>query len=219
MTRVNHPAKFHPSILEAIAELLVDRIEPGFRVLDPFAGSGKVFELEKMLPGVCIEAIELEPEFAALHPRTRVGNALDLPFDNASFDAIVTSPPYGNRLADRLLLDGTRRFTYANALGRDLSPGNTGALQWGEKYRRGHERAWREAKRVLRPSGYVVLNCKNHVRGGVVVPVTGWHVHCLASLGFQVIDSRDVKTPSLRQGRNHNIRVDHESVILLQLAN
>lgn len=35
-----------------------------------------------------------------MHPRTIVGNALALPFPDATFDAIATSPTYGNRMAD-----------------------------------------------------------------------------------------------------------------------
>jgi hypothetical protein len=35
-----------------------------------------------------------------MHPRTIVGNALQMAFAGASFDVVVTSPCYGNRLAD-----------------------------------------------------------------------------------------------------------------------
>lgn len=88
----SHPAKFSPSILEVLGRW----IEPGWRVLDPFAGTGLIHTIEHAETW----GIELEPEWATMHPRTIVGNALTLPFPDASFDAIATSPTYGNRMAD-----------------------------------------------------------------------------------------------------------------------
>ena len=52
--------------------------EGSARILDPFGGTGKVFELAALLPGAQIEAIEIEPEWAAMHPKTMLGNALAL---------------------------------------------------------------------------------------------------------------------------------------------
>ena len=54
-------------------------------------------------------------------------------FSDATFDMVVTSPTYGNRMADHHnAKDGRRRITYTHNLGRTLTPGNSGAMQWGE---------------------------------------------------------------------------------------
>lgn len=98
-----HPAKFSPEILA----ILADEVR-GFAatfdgapisVLDPFAGTGRIHQIADET--VETVGVEIEPEWATMHPRTIVGNALHLPFPDASFDAIVTSPCYGNRMADK----------------------------------------------------------------------------------------------------------------------
>lgn len=102
---MRHPAKFTNSILERAYERLdVERFvmlqsEP--RVLDPFAGTGKGVDA-LWREGFDTVGVELEPEWAAesMTGRVIVGNALALPFEDQSFDAIFTSPTYGNRMAD-----------------------------------------------------------------------------------------------------------------------
>jgi len=69
-------------------------------VLDPFAGTGRVHELRQF--GHDTFGVEIEPIWAALHQGTVVGNALHLKdaVKGRLFQAVVTSPCYGNRLAD-----------------------------------------------------------------------------------------------------------------------
>ena len=72
---------------------------------------------------------------------TVVGDARALPFADASFHAIATSPCFGNRMADHHeARDPSVRHTYRHRLGRPLSEGSAGALQWGPAYREFHER-------------------------------------------------------------------------------
>lgn len=143
---MRHPAKYTDSLIPVFARML----KGSTRILDPFAGTGKVFFLERLLPGVQIEALELEPEWATMHPRTTIGNVLSIPWDNNYFDAICTSPCYGNRMADHHdAKDGSSRNTYAHALGRKPHCNNAGLLQWGEDYRRFHIRAWSEESVIL----------------------------------------------------------------------
>jgi hypothetical protein len=133
---VRHPAKFSGPVLEQLRHL-VDRevTDVGrLRVLDPFAGVGGIHTLAT--PTVMTVGVELEPEWANQHPATLVGNALDLPFANNSFDAVITSPCYGNRLADHHeARDMSIRHTYRHALGRPPSGSSSAVLQWGEAYR------------------------------------------------------------------------------------
>jgi hypothetical protein len=65
-------------------------------------------------------------------------------------------------------------------LGRPLTPGNSGALQWGEEYRALHVAVWTECRRVLKPGGIFVLNVKDHIRGGVL-SATGTRSRCSCS--------------------------------------
>lgn len=89
-----HPAKFGDPILQRIAEMLASNVDFRPLVIDPFAGTGKVHQLSAVR---CV-GVEIEPEWAAMHPDTIVANALHLPFRDATFDGMITSPVYGNRL-------------------------------------------------------------------------------------------------------------------------
>ena len=209
---VSHPARFSASILTVIGAVLPPARYPS--VLDPFAGTGRIHDLANRTIGV-----ELEPEWATLDPRTVVGDATALPFADASFTAVATSPTYANRLADAYRTDAAHtRRSYRFDLGRDLHPNNSGQLQWGEAYRALHRRAWVEAVRVLAPNGRLVVNIKDHVRGGAVVPVTAWHTGALESLGVVLVATRDVPVRSLRVGSNAGARVRTESVLVFDKA-
>lgn len=213
---VRHPARYTDALLPVLARGLT-----GCRcILDPFAGTGKVHDLAPLLPGARIFGSELEWEWAAWRPgKTAVGNALSLPFADGTFDGICTSPTYGNRLADHAKYSKIwSRVTYTEHLARPLHPDNSGQLQWGPEYRQFHVDAWTEAWRVLAPGGRFVLNIKDHIRGGVVQPVTEWHIAALVSLGFSVLAHEHVATPSLRAGANAEARVGYESVVVLHKA-
>lgn len=211
--RAKHPARYTPALLPIMAGML----RGARRILDPFAGVGGVFGLTAWLPDATIEAIELEPEWAACDSRITQGNALALPWPAGYFDAVCTSPTYGNRMADHHhARDASTRRTYTHTLNRALHPDNSGRLQWGEAYRDFHRRAWTEARRVMTPDARFVLNCKDHVRDGELVGVTAWHVKTLIELGFELVREERVLCPGMRYGANHQARVEYENVILLR---
>jgi len=210
-----HPAKYTQALLVTMARMLQGRK----RILDPFGGQGGIFQLENWLPAATFDAVEIEPEWCAKHPRTTLGNALCLPWADNTFDAICTSPAYGNRMADHFVTANPDRVakSYRDFLGRDLNADNAGRLQWGPKYRDFHQRTWVEARRVLQPAGAFVLNIKDHIRAGKVMGVTDWHIGCLEGLGFRLMEHKHIETPSHRFGANSEARMPYESVILFRL--
>lgn len=104
----NHPAKFNPNVLrEAVVVLRAERDRQGkpLRVLDPFAGTGRIHWLGDVLcPDAVTETVgvEIEPEGHHMDRRTIVGDATALPAKwRGTFDVMFTSPCYGNRMADK----------------------------------------------------------------------------------------------------------------------
>jgi tRNA G10 N-methylase Trm11 len=206
-----HPATFPSRVLDILAEVLV-----GYqRILDPFAGVGGIHRLAEQ--GHTTVGIELEPEWAAAHPHTRVGTALRLRFGDDRFDAIATSPTYGNRLADSYnATDPESRHSYHHDLGHRPSKGSSAILQWGEAYRDFHQMAWTEATRVLRPGGRFALNIKDHYRNGVRQHVAEWHLLTLIQLGLCHRETVGVSTGGLGRhiGENANNRDLAELIVV-----
>lgn len=214
-----HPARYSQSILDKITEIYEDYGMPDL-VLDPFAGTGRVHDI----PGINAVGVELEPEWAELHPRTVQGNALALPFADGTFTGMTVSPCYGNRYSDaHNAKDGSYRRSYTHDMrrltgdpDRKLHPDNAGTLAWGQKYRSFHAAAWTEALRVLDDDALIVVNTSNFIKAGVEQLVTEFHFSWFMDHGCQVVDFYRIKTPRNRRGANHQARVEHEDVFVFR---
>lgn len=196
-----HPAKFNAKVLEVMGSYL----PPGALTLDPFGGTGGLSRIEHIL-AVCVE---IEPEWAT----QVVADVFRLPFPDYVFDAVATSPVFGNRMSDsHVARDASRRYTYTHQLGRKLHPNNSGQIQWGRTYRAFHHWAWGEVIRTLKPGGLFLLNTSDHIRKGERQPVTDFHESLLADRGLTLLERIPVVTKRMRHGENHELRVDSESV-------
>lgn len=207
-----HPAPFSQELIPVFRDLLHKHHVTG-PILDPFAGVGGIH----LLTDWETWGVELEPEWAEQHPSTEVGDATRLRFKDNSFAAVVSSCCYGNRMSDHHnAQDGSHRRTYKHYLGRDLTPGNAGSMQWGQAYRDLHEKAWQEVFRVLEPEdGLFLLNIKDHHRAGKRAHVSNWHYKTIQSIGFELIDLVRVPTPGFRYGENREIRYP-ERILVFQ---
>jgi hypothetical protein len=195
-TIADHPAKFTPAILGEIAR----HLEPGWRIIDPFAGVGGIHTLRDLVPGLATIGIEIEPGWARAHPDTVCADTFTVDFPAGAFDAVVTSCTYGNRLADHHNNHTDWDYnTYQHRYGQALHPNNSGLLQWGPKYRDFHERAWAHTTPWARR---FILNIKDHQRRGKQVPVVAWHREALTLLGFTLVNEEEVEAPGYRRGAN-----------------
>lgn len=217
-SKILHPAPFSQEILDLVQ---FRQLLPKGRILDPFAGIGRVHRL-------CDDdhdtvGVEIEPEWADAHPRTIKGNALSLPFPDESFDGAFTSPCYGNRMADsHNAKDASSRRSYTHDLRtatgdptRKLHPDNSGTLYaWDPRYWQFHEKAWAELRRVLKRKHPFVLNVSDCVRNGRPIPVVARHIVLLESIGFELAAEYPVRTPRMRKGENHDARAKREFVLV-----
>jgi len=207
---MKHPAKYSDILLP----ILKEKLSKSQKILDPFAGTGKI---RLIRPDAYL--LEIEKEWAIMSNAV-LGDALDMPWEDNFFDAICTSPTYGNRMADNFIDKKNEkkyiRNTYRHCLGRELNSNNSGKLNWGKEYCLFHEKAWKECHRILQPQGIFVLNISDHIRRGMIVDVTNWHINIIINLGFILVSHDKIKTKRNRFGQNNQLRVEHESIIVFR---
>lgn len=207
---MKHPAKYTDCLLPIFSEYLKDAV----LVLDPFAGTGK---LKKIIPNAIL--LEIEPEWAEMNGAI-IADSQHMPLRSNVFDAVCTSPTYGNRMADHFVDHQPHknyvRNTYRHYLGRSLHSNNSGRMQWGNKYKKLHTAVWKECKRVLKKDGLFILNVSDHIRAGKRIYVSDWHVDVLKDMGFKLLKNIEVETPRQRMGKNAELRVGCEYVFIFR---
>lgn len=217
---IRHPAKYTESFIPIFADLL-----KGFaKVLDPFAGVGKIAEIKKYGYSGIVYANDIEREwiFSNQYQPDVVScsdaqKLLDV-YSAGFFDAICTSPTYGNRMADHFVAkDNSKRITYTHCLGRSLTDGNTGKMQFGDEYKRKHIECYKTFCDLLKDGGIFILNISNHIRNGQEVSVSEWHADTLQSVfGLELVDDIHCNTPRCRFGANAKARVEFEHIYVFQ---
>jgi len=226
---VGHPAPFPAKVLNPIRALMSKYGDPDLaegRLLDPFCGVGTVVQLGP--PWECF-GCEIEREWAAqaqdVGVAVHVGTAEKMPWPDGHFSAVVTSPAYGNRLADSYAPDMSdpkhrHRRSYRISLGRPLSDGSGASVYWGAKYRSIHQAVWQECVRILALGGLFILNCKDHMKRGELQPVTEWHVRTLLELGLEPVTARPVQLVGDQNTNTMRARgiqvIDHEWLVVLR---
>lgn len=236
-----HPAPFSAELMPKFADMLAvyggERFAGAtLRVYDPFAGSGRVHWLRdeaalysRLVPpftDVKTYGLELMPGWAGAHRRTRQGDATLPPPHHivGTMHAVVTSPCYGNRMADHHnAQDGSPRRSYAHYYGRDEmlaevdESSNACLMHWGPEYRVTHELALQHIWSSLRETGVFLLNVKDHWRRAERQRVCDWWKRAALDTGFTWRETRPVYARGYRFGANNGHeyegeRVDHERI-------
>ncbi len=204
---IRHPARYSAALLPVMAQYL----KPGMRVLDPFGGVGTIHRMAYTGATFFTGEIEYRVCEHSAGSRRVCADAQSMPFASETFDAICTSPTYGNRMADTYV-DESERNTYTAAFGFALHPANAGAMQWGKAYRELHRLVYAEARRVLKSGGVIIVNVSDHIRDGKQIPVATWHNITLRELDFEIVATHSIHTPRNRKGQNGAARVGVEYV-------
>lgn len=214
--KIKHPATYSKVILPELARFLVGIHE----VLDPFAGTGKLALIKEHGYRGRIVCNGIEPLWAGMNEydvdEWHVGDAENMSWcPDARFDGICTSPTYGNRMADNYSAgDQSHRITYRHYLGEPLKDGNTGSMQWGDAYREKHVAVYQECMRVSKRGALIIINVSDHIRKWEIMHVVDWHQRELELLGAEFLTNIEIETPRMRFGRNSELRVGHENILL-----
>ena len=211
-----HPATWNDALIAAAVELIDHHTEEPGILIDPMAGEGRHYEALADAGWTLI----LSDIHAWPHRSSRVvhGDATDIARDDNSIDVLLTSPPFGNRLADKMSTDDDRRITYADRRGCDTADNDAAGLQWGSAYRSTMQDIWTETARVLRDDGLAVIDIKDHIRRDVRQHVTAWTVDAWQQLGWTVTDIIPVPAIGYRGVRHDRARTDAHSLIALRRA-
>jgi len=202
-----HPAKFSDCLLPVIKELIPEGTE---WITDPMAGIGKITLLGSNFKYQCNE---IEPEWAS-QIKAQIVTAKDAKaLKLVERTVIITSPPYGNRMADCFITKrpSSMKGRYAGDLGRRLSEGSSASLAFGNKYKALMTEIYTSLFEQMNEGQVFILNASNFIRDKKEVNVIGFYLELFSQKGFTLDDFKTVKTPRDRgRGANSKLRVSFE---------
>lgn len=215
---IKHPAKYSNEFIPIFAKILIEN--NCHKILDPFAGVGKISQIRQYGYDGKIYANEIEADWANEIIDCNVTTIKDaefLSYPNEYFDAIVTSPTYGNRMADHhLAKDNSKRNTYTHCIGHQLNDGNTGKMQFGKEYCEKHEKIYTNLCPMIKNNGMFILNVSNHIRKGSEVDVVSWHIDAILTRGFILEQDIKISTKRNKFGANSEKRVEFEHILVFR---
>ena len=208
-----HPAKFSKELLPVLASYCYGDI------LDIMGGTGRAGLLKnfnKNIKSVTIN--ELEREWAEQAYDNNVDTVITGDARNLSgwYDCIVTSPPYGNRMADNFKAGkpDSRRKRYVGDLGRQVSKGSVCCKHFGKGY---------EEEMTLILDAVIsnivfdrfILNISNFIRNFKEVDVVSWYKQYFMTKSFVLVAEEKVVTRRQKGvGANTHLRVPSESILI-----
>jgi modification methylase len=203
-----HHAKANLNLLQAI----LDRYSnPGDLVVDPMGGSGSIYI--GLLTGRRIVAGDIEAQWAKLLVENQISlarqsiiafatsslacrwDAVKLPLASGQADLIITSPPYFDTFSD---WDANSQHLVSDdklndcGISYGLHPRQLANIHIYEEYLRAMLAVYREARRILRPGGKLILIVKDVIRGGRRLPIVEDNLSVARAAGFQLQERFDV---------------------------
>ena len=239
----HHPAPFSKGIIEEVAHYLyaVDNstLNKKIRVLDPYAGTGRVLDMIPIDVKASVTMVEIEPEWASmcelrakqlregLEARVICGDSAEvLRTDKRTYTHIITSPDYGNRFTDKYNpTPGRVCRSYGQSLKRELSEGSSAQFKFRNdfpehsRYREVHRAVMGAAIARLVPGGQLILNVSDFyatlraTAGPERQLVTLWWMNMLYTRGMTLERAIPIRTRRFKQGENRH-RVAFESVLV-----
>jgi hypothetical protein len=207
-----HPAKFSKQLIPYMRDLIPTDITI---LCDPMAGVGRIDQLGDKFT---YHLNEIEPEWAnqidSKHTVT-IGDACD--YTLPANCMVVTSPPYGNRMAD-YFVSPTRpesmKGRYAGALGHRLSDGSAASMKFGNKYQETMTTCYEHIFSQMQTDQLFLLNISNFIALYKEVNVCGFYLDMFTRNGYTLDNMTPVTTPRNTYGANGSLRVAHEALML-----
>ena len=233
-----HPALANPKMVGLILDHLVP---PESKILEPFAGSGTTL-VEAGARGLYAAGIECEEDYARMaaeasyrysatttvvHGDSRKADSI---FGHLLFDAVITSPPYGNmriggggddgnkniRMPDGSFPRGSEgwkaRKEQSEGYGKKENRVNLGNLPMGDvldpqrgTYWGNIQDIYQACLRVTRPGGRFVLILRDYVKDKALVDLCGDTVTLLTRMGLRFLPCEDPKCPRHHPGREFHV--------------
>lgn len=190
---------------EAFARILRLYARPGQVIVDPTHGHGRFWR-------------NVDPARYSVHASDLASGGPDLrllPFDGESVDMVVLDPPYRYTPAKNQKQDDVAGHGQVDGLYNLQAAKLTNTQEVINLYRDG----FKEAERVLRPGGFLVVKCQDTVQDGKNIWVHVWLMTAAEGLGFACRDLLVVAPPTVlntRWARQRHLRKAHSYFLVFR---